>query len=341
MKNRPITCIADAHLDLPMDILSGRENGLTEVFKNKYYPMFKSANVNLIGASIYLDSIYANEMALRRGLAQIQSLYVEQEENPDLFEICKNSETILRTISNHKIAIVLTLEGIEPFMDDIRMLRIFYELGVRIIGLTWSRRNAAGDGALLHSKCQGTQGGLSPFAFQIIDEAKKHDMIIDVSHLNETGFWDLMGYSTGKIIASHSNSRRYVDVERNLSDEMMKAIAEKNGLIGINSMNRLLVSDDLIPGAVAVADEIDYIANLVGIEHVCFGFDLCDQLYGQTEQSKRPVFDMMGGYRNLHLVRTELKNKGYSDNEIKKVFGENYLQLFDFKSNLEKNDSEE
>jgi hypothetical protein len=69
MKISQKKCIADAHLDIPMDILEGRENGLTEVFKTKYYPMFKNANVNLIGASIYLDSIYANETALRRGLA--------------------------------------------------------------------------------------------------------------------------------------------------------------------------------------------------------------------------------------------------------------------------------
>lgn len=332
MKVSQKNCIADAHLDIPMDILEGRENRLTEVFKTKYYPMFKNANVNLIGASIYLDSFYANEMALRRGLAQIESLYVEQDESPDLFQICKNKEMIVSAINEGKIALVMTLEGIEPFMDDIRMMRIFYELGVRIVGLTWSRRNAAGDGALLHSKAQGTQGGLTPFGFQIVHEAKRHDMIIDVTHLNETGFWDLMNCDTGKIIASHSNSRRNVDIERNLSDEMIKAIALKNGLIGVNSMNRLLVMDDSIPGEVAVADEIDYIANLVGIDHVCLGFDLCDQLYGEVPQEGRPVFDMMREYKNTNLVITELEKKGYSKDSINKVFGENYLNLFDFKT---------
>jgi membrane dipeptidase len=107
-----------------------------------------------------------------------------------------------------------------------------------------------------------------------------------------------------------------VEIERNLSDEMIKAIAQKNGLIGVNSMNRLLVIDDSIPGEVAV----------------CLGFDLCDQLYGEVPQIGRPVFDMMREYKNIHLVITELEKKGYSKDSINKVFGENYLNLFDFKT---------
>lgn len=329
MKSLSYKIISDAHLDLPMDILAAREKGETHVFQTKYLPMLNNGRVNLVGASIFLDDIFSNEMALRRALAQIQALYLEQDESPELFKICIDEKMIEETILSGKIALILTLEGVEPLMGDIRMLRIFYELGVRIIGLTWSRRNAAGEGAVFRQETYSVPSGLSRFGFQVVEEASKLGMCIDVSHLNEVGFRDVMRIPNTKIMASHSNSRHIVNIERNLSDDMIKEIAKRNGIIGINSMNRLITLDDSVDGPTAIANEIDYIGKLVGIEHVCFGFDLCDQLTDENYSKPlgRPVFDTMSYYSNISDIEKQLRKLGYTENEVRGVFGMNYYRF--------------
>ncbi|WP_306298993.1 dipeptidase [Bacillus sp. OV166] len=190
----------------------------------------------MIIAAIFIDSGFLPEMGLRKALNQVSALYEEVQESPDKLMICKNRDDMILAQQSGKIGFLLSLEGAEPIGTDLSLLRVFYELGVRNLGLVWSRSNAVGYGSHFSPIDQGTKGGITHFGVKVIEEAEKLGMMIDVSHLNDEGFWDVIEMSKKPIIASHSNSRVLSNTMRNLTDEQMKAIASKGGVIGVNAV---------------------------------------------------------------------------------------------------------
>lgn len=133
--------LVDMHFDLPMDLYEKRNR--VDVLASHYLPEFEAGNLGVIGAAIYIEDRYMPELALRVGLDQIARVYAEVEKS-DRFAVCKTYNEIRQARVSGKIALVLTMEGAEPLGDDLNLLRVFYELGVRAICLTHARRNAAG-----------------------------------------------------------------------------------------------------------------------------------------------------------------------------------------------------
>ncbi len=133
--------LVDLHFDLLMDLYEKRDRA--NVLANEFLPEFEAGNIGVLGAAIYIEDRYLPEMALRVALDQIARLYAEVELS-DRFAICKSCPEILRAREAGKIALLITMEGVEPLGTDLNLLRVFFELGVRVIGLTHARRNAAG-----------------------------------------------------------------------------------------------------------------------------------------------------------------------------------------------------
>jgi len=325
--------IVDAHLDLLFDVEIQRQYGEKKVIENQYLPGLKAGGVNLVVSSIYIDDMFIPEMALRKALNQISALHEEIQESGDKFALCKSYKEAMDTIRAGKLAIMLSFEGVEPLYDDISLLRIFYELGVRLVGLTWNRRNYAAQGCGFTKKREGRYGGLSDFGVKVVEKAEELGMIIDVSHLNEEGFKDVIEISQKPIIASHSNSRRHSNTIRNLTDEQIKAIAAKDGVIGLNACS-ILVSDTDEEGNVEqLVNHLDYIVDLVGIDYVGIGFDFCDQLFkysspGVLNTLPRRAFDIFKGHQEMDIFIEELIKRGYDNEDIKKILGENLLRVF-------------
>jgi membrane dipeptidase len=260
---------------------------------------------------------YLPEMALRIALDQISSLYYEIEESGGKYFLCKNYNDIEYVIKNNLIGILLSFEGIEPIYNDLYLLRIFYNLGVRFVGLTWNRRTYAADGIGV----ENSNGGLTDFGLNVLKESQKLGMIIDVSHLNEKGFWDVIKHTTKPVIASHSNARKIFDSKRNLTDEQIKAIANTNGVVGINA-NGMFVSEKIEENnETGLLKHISHIANLVGIQHVALGLDLCDGF-------RTKPMDSINGYKSLEKLYQVLEKNGFSKDEIEMIFGKNYLNLY-------------
>jgi membrane dipeptidase len=272
-------------------------------------------------------------MALRKTLDQISYLFQEMEEAPGIMRLCKTPADILKAKEEDQIGIMLSFEGVEPLQNDIHLLRIFYELGVRGIGLTWSRRNYAGDGAFFKDLREGQKGGLTSFGVEVIEAAEALGMFIDVSHLNDEGFWDVMKFATRPVIASHSNCRALVDSMRNLSDEQIKVLAEKGGVIGMNALsaftgdvsdsNKRLTAEDLL-------DHVDHIVKIVGVEYVGLGFDFCDcfENFLTTAQAIE-TYDVLNGHGSLHEITSGLIRRGYSDEDILLILGGNFMRVFE------------
>src|SRR5206468_11999424 len=161
------------------------------------------------------------------------------------------------------------MEGVEALGTDLNLLRAFYELGVRSIGLTHARSNAAGHGGIFASS-GSSQKGLTEFGRDLVRECEALGVIVDLAHINAAGFNEVLSMTTKPPIVSHTNVRRYYDIERNISDEQIKMIGERRGVIGINSV---LVGPKKEESTLdRYVDYIEYVTNLIGINGVGVGF---------------------------------------------------------------------
>lgn len=325
--------IVDAHLDLLYDVDLKRRMGQSRVIESQYLPEFKEGGVNIVVSSIYIDDMFIPEMALKKALNQVSALYSEIDESPDKIMLCKSFKDIERAIEEEKIGIMLSFEGVEPLYNDLSLLRAFYELGVRFAGLTWSRRNFAADGCSFKWGNELTRGGLTDFGVSLVEEAEKLGMIIDVSHLNDEGFWDVIKIAKNPVIASHSNTRKLVNIPRNLNDNQIKALAASDGVIGMNVASLLVADDDKKANMEHLLNHLDYIVKLVGAEHVGLGFDFCDRLFENSspeslEKLPRKSFDVIKSHAELNKFIDGLIKRGYNDDDIRLILGDNFIRIY-------------
>ena len=322
--------VVDAHFDLTYEVANLRERGRNKVVENIYLPNLKMGGFDLIVSAIFIHDIFLPEMGLRKALEQISWLHEELAESPGLFRICRNTAEAYAAQKEGALAIFLSLEGADPLQGDIRLLKIFHELGVRLMGLVWSRRNAVGDGAFFFPRREGRKGGLTTFGIDLVQEAEKLGIVLDVSHLNDEGFWDVIDVAEKPLIASHSNCRALAGTMRNLTDEQIRAIARTGGVIGMNSVN-VFVRGDGHPATVAdFVDHVDHIAGLCGIRHVGIGFDLCDSFGDHFNMGEiLPTKDVIDSHANAYLFTDELMRRGYSDEDIHGVLGGNFMRVYE------------
>jgi membrane dipeptidase len=324
--------IIDLHFDLPMDLYEKRER--KNVLATEFLPELDAGHIGVVGVAIYIEDRYLPEIGLRVALDQIARLYAEAHACPR-FAICKSYHEIQKARDADKIALLITMEGAEPLGTDLNLLRAFYELGVRSIGLTHARRNAAGDGGVFASS--GSSGdGLTAFGRDLVRECEALDMIIDLAHINPAGFNDILSIMTKPPIVSHTNVRRYYDIERNISDDQIKMIGERRGVIGVNSV---LVSPKEEESTLDhYVDHIEHIANLIGIDGVAIGFDFFEFIYSQWPESAKkelaekfttPHFipDLRNHSHAGNLTR-KLIERGFTDKDIEKILRRNWLRIF-------------
>ncbi|MBP2241804.1 membrane dipeptidase [Cytobacillus eiseniae] len=327
------TLVVDGHFDLLMDVQVQRERGRTKVIETDYYPRFVEGGVNVIVAALFIDSAFLPEMGLRKALSQISALYEEVKESPDKLMICFNGEDMNLAKKSNKIGFLLSIEGAEPIGTDLSLLRVFYELGVRNLGLVWSRRNAVGDGSFFQPTKEGKKGGITSFGLKVIEDAERLGMTIDVSHLNDEGFWDVIDNTTMPVVASHSNARTLCSTMRNITDEQIKAIARTNGVIGVNAVSMLVGDDDENATLEQLMNHIDHLVKVAGIQHVGLGLDLCDDfmshvLVDQLGHLPRKPFDVISGHQSIPKLMNGLVKRGYSEAELEALMGKNMQRIF-------------
>ncbi len=250
--------------------------------------------------------------ALRTAMEMIDIFYRECDKNSDSITPVTTHDGILKAAEEGKVAAMLSIEGADVIEGKIGLLRVFHRLGVRMVGLVHSLRNELADGVA----DTRTKGGLSELGVQAVEELDRLGVLIDVSHLSDAGFWDLMEVAEGPVMASHSNSRAVCDHPRNMTDEMIEAMADRGGVMGMN----------FAPGFVhpvratvqGVVDHIDHIVDLVGPDHVGLGsdFDGIPSTPGGLEDvTKMPE------------ITSELVRRGYPEEDVGKILGENHLRV--------------
>ncbi len=313
--------IIDAHCDSILHLVPrlGRPDWKIRSLINRSteghidFPRLIEGGVTCQFFAVYVDTVYKPERATPRALEMISAFYNEVEKFGDKIIIMDKSEDIIKAKRNGKIVALISLEGGEPIQYNPILLKAFYKLGVRAISLTWNERNMLADGV---SESR-TGGGLTNLGLQVLEEMQKIGIIVDVSHISEAGFWDIIENCRKPIIASHSDCRALCEHPRNLTDEQIKAIAEKNGVIGINFYPKFLVKK----GEATIDDVIkhmEHIIKIAGIDYVGLGSD-----FDGISSTPKGLEDVS----KLPNLTAKLLERGYSKNDIKKILGENFLRV--------------
>ena len=325
--------VVDMHFDLPMDLYEKRER--KKVLESEFLPDFETGNICVVGAAIYIEDRYLPHNALRVALDEVARLSAETAAS-ERFAVCKSFREIQEVRKRGRIAFLITMEGIEPLGDDLNQLRAFYELGVRSIGLTHARTNAAGHGGIFAASGSSPEG-LTAFGRDVVRECEALGIMIDLAHINPAGFDEVLTIATKPPIVSHTNVRRYYDIERNISDEQIKKIGERRGVIGVNS---ILVSPRKEESTLdRYVDHIEHIAKLIGMDSIGIGFDFFEFIYSQWPESRQkqltakfatPHFiPELTNHSHARNLTRKLIERGFSDADIEKILRENWLRIFE------------
>lgn len=319
--------LVDMHFDMLMDLYEkrGREN----VLQSDYLPDLQRGDVGVLGVAIYLLEQYLPEQGTQVALDQIALLYKEIDQTGQLV-ICGSNDELLKARREGKIAVLITMEGVEPLGGDIHLLRIFYELGLRSLSLTHARRNAAADGAAL-AQSGSSNAGLTSFGRQVIQECERLGVIIDLAHLNQAGFDEVMDMVTRPAIISHTNVRRYYDFERNSSDEQIRMVVERGGVVGVSSV--LVSQHEEKINLDHFVDHIMYMVDLAGIDGVGLGFDffkfIYDTLPVETKNSLPEVHFIPDLHNHAHTpnLTRKLFERGFNDQDVEKILHGNFMRV--------------
>lgn len=304
--------ILDAHCDTITKIMETGGNlkkneGHVDLDRLQEYPGF----IQFFAA--FIEPIYNQAYSMKRAVQIIDRLYREIEAFNGQIELCLNYKDIENALSSKKIAAILSIEGGEALQGELSALRIFYRLGVRSICLTWNHRNEIADG--VGDAVSG--GGLTSFGREVIREMNSLGMMIDVSHLSEKGFWDVIEASKSPIIASHSNSREICSHKRNLWDDQMLALKKNGGVMGINLCPAFL-NDSGKACLEDIIKHIEYAAALIGCEHIGLGAD-----FDGIDQTPEDI----SGVQDIGKVLDALARLNYSQEDISKIAGANFLRI--------------
>jgi membrane dipeptidase len=278
---------ADGHIDLPRL----REGGMdVQVFAHFVHPRFSGEG-------------YARVRSLLEAFDRLVAAH------PDLVPVT-TVEAMERAVGAGRIAIVLAVENGTALDGRLEHLERLYAHGVRMMSLTWNASNELADGA-----AEERHGGLTPLGRRVVARMQDLGMIVDLSHLSERSFWDVLEATDGPLIATHSNAAALTPHRRNLSDRQLQALAARGGVVGVNFYPAFTGGATLA----AVLDHIDHLVAVMGEDHVALGSDFDG--FTQTVAGLEDV-------ARLPQLTAGLLQRGYGSRAVRKILGGNALRLF-------------
>jgi len=308
--------VFDGHCDTLIDILTGKR--AWDKFEGKGQvdmPRLQAGGVTaqIFAAFVRIDLRYK---ATFETLRMIETMYRIIDAWPADVMLVTTADDIRRAKREGKIAAILGMEGAEGLQGDLTILRAFHRLGVRNIGLTWNNRNEAADGV----GEQRTGGGLTEFGVKLVDEMRRLGIMVDIAHLAPAGVADLFEVYDGPVVCSHGNAQAVCNHRRNLSDEQLEKIAASGGIIGVTFVPPFLAEKSGEATLDKLLDHIDHIVKVAGIDHVGLGSDW-DGFF-------KPTGDFLQHVGDTPMITEGLVRRGYSEIDICKFLGENWLRVF-------------
>ncbi|MBF8983899.1 dipeptidase [Lutibacter sp. B2] len=317
--------IFDAHGDIWTDVTVKRQKGERNVFKKHHLKGYEQGQIKGGIFVIWVDPPYDKD-PMRRTIEIIENMSVEIIENQDIFQIIRGYEDIEKAVKNHKLAILIGMEGLSAIGKNVDLLNAFYMFGARHASLTWNEENELGTGSK-----GNPDRGITKYGIEAVKKLEQLGMIVDVSHANEKTFWGIHDVATKPFIASHSNCKALCDAPRNLTDEQLKAIAKRGGVVGLNAFSDFVHGDKDKRDIEHLMDHMDHMVGIMGIDHVGFGFDFNDYLEGSLLSGFADEDEALTkGLENVTKVPdviSMLQKRGYSYDDIEKIKYKNFFRV--------------
>jgi membrane dipeptidase len=354
----PPAITVDTHADTPSEYLAHSfDLGVISERGHFDYPRMRAGDLDAEFFAAYVPKSYANKGAAAYCLRIMETIHEMVDRYPTWVRFADSTTSMRAAVKDNKRAILIGIEGGHAIEDSLDLLRAFYRFGARYMTLTHTNSNNWADS----SGDEAKHNGLTAFGRDVVREMNRLGMLVDVSHVSDKTFFDVLEVSKAPVIASHSSARAIADHKRNLTDDMLRAVAKNHGVVMVNfypvflstavaqaaaarderlksriaelkaqdpsegevyrsEVKRLLDANPLprIEWTVIV-DHIDHIAKVAGVDSVGIGSDF-DGI-GDVPRGMEDV-------SQLTRIPEELKRRGYSDADVRKIMGENFMRVF-------------
>ncbi|PYQ59722.1 MAG: membrane dipeptidase [Acidobacteria bacterium] len=348
----------DTHADTPTEYMQHPfDLGAWNTRGHFDYPRMKAGGLDAEFFAAYVPAKYANNGAAAFCMKIMEIIHEMVDGYPQWVRYAQSTSDIRRIVAGGHRAILIGIEGGHAIEDSLDLLRAFYRFGARYMTLTHTNTNNWADSSTDEAK----HNGLTPFGRQVVLEMNRLGMLIDISHVSDKTFYDAITTSKAPIFASHSSARVFSDHPRDMNDDMLRAIAKNHGVVDVNFYPVFLSDevrkaskerDERLKSAIAdlkakdpsegevyqtelkklmdanplpkvsytaIVDHIDHIVKVAGIESVGIGSD-----FDGIPETPKGMEDVS----HLPEIRKELDRRGYSETDIRKIMGENFMRVF-------------
>jgi membrane dipeptidase len=357
-KPAPPAITVDTHADTPSEFLDHPfDLGVLNSRGHFDYPRMKAGGLDAEFFAAYVPAKYANKGAAAYCMKIMETIHEMADSYPTWVRFATSTAGIKAAVAENRRAILIGIEGGHAIEDSLDLLRAFYRFGARYMTLTHTNTNNWADSSTDEAK----HNGLSPFGKQVVLEMNRLGMLVDISHVADKTFYDTVEVSKAPVIASHSSSRALASAPRNMTDDMLRALA-KNGGVAMVNFYPVFLSDEVAKASKArdeklkpdiaalkakdssegpeyqegvrklmaanplpkvswtvIVDHIDHMVKVAGIDHVGIGSDF---------DGIPSVPEGMEDVSKLPAIPAELKRRGYSEADVKKIMGENFMRVF-------------
>jgi membrane dipeptidase len=310
----------EGHMDLPRMIKGGFAGGFFAIFvpspEDKDWTDDEEANpppANQVGQLAAL--------ATTVGMASL--LFRIEEASEGRFKVCRTAAEIRTAVAAGQVAAIFHIEGVEAIDAELRALDVLHQAGLRSLGPVWSRDNIFGHGVPFRFPSSGDTGpGLTEAGKALIRRCNALNIMVDLSHLNEKGFWNVAEISTAPLVATHSNAHALCASSRNLTDEQVRAIGKSGGMIGLNFANGFLRADGKWMsenGLDTMMRHLDHLMKHAGEDHVGLGSDF--------DGARIPA--QIGDVTGLAHLTAAMQAHGYDETLVRKLASGNWLKVLE------------
>lgn len=325
--------IVDSHNDLLLEL--DHRSQEEAPFARYWLPHLERGGVALQVCPVFgAEPEWLGELSLRRVLRQIVAFQRAVREHGDRVAPVRSATDLDAVARGDRIGLMLSMEGVEALGYDPEMIDLFWELGVRMVSLTWNRRNPFADGA-----AEPGMGGLSALGERLVDRLVELGALLDLVHASQRTFFDVLERADGRgVLVSHGACRAVLDTPRNLSDDQLRAIAERGGMLGMIMLPFFI--DPRRLEIDRVVDHLDHAVEVMGIDHVGLGGDFIAQVAGALGLRPAPdsllpeglsydsAIEGLGGPEGYPALIDGLRRRGYDDGSIAAIASGNFMRFF-------------
>ncbi|MCX5388177.1 dipeptidase [Streptomyces sp. NBC_00083] len=326
--------VADAHNDLLMAVAARPHRRWAGFFRERWLPQLRAGGIDIQVLPVFIDDQHRPEGALRQTLRMIECAHVLAEGNAGQVALCRDGDEIDAALAQGRIALVLALESAPGVDANVELFSTLFRLGVRIASIAHWGRTPLADG----SREDATGSRLTVPGVAALAEMERLGMLFDLSHLGASGVDHVLEIARRPVLATHSCARALRDHHRNLPDEHLRGVAATGGVVCVNFVPDFLTDTQDSVGVERIADHIEHIASVTGIDHVGLGSDFVQEVMTdltppccENLDDEDPLFTFPGleGPAGMPLVTGALVERGFGEDDVLKVLGGNLRRVMD------------